>query len=262
MIKTKSVLAVIQARGGSTGIPKKNIVELGEHPLIAYTIAAALKSQYIDNVVVSTDCKIIAEIAMSYGAEVPFLRIPELAGDRVSSAESLKWFVERFEDETKHCYDVIIELPPVAPFRTSWHVDQSLEKLVNTNADSVISVVNTGEKHPTRLKRIDGDLISDFTKEFPEPKISRRQDLDPCFIRNGAIYAMKHTTLFNTLSRRGAISRPLEMESQYSINIDCEFDLLVARALVKYGVCENRPCTIDSRVKKNFDNGATNESVG
>lgn len=239
MIKTKSVLAVIQARCGSTGIPKKNIVQLGDHPLIAYSIAAGLKSKYIDRLVVSTDCEEIAAVAIKYGAEVPFLRATEFAGDFVSSADSLLWFVKKVEDESK--YDIIIELPPVSPFRTSSHVDQSLEKLVDTDADSVISVVNTGEKHPTRLKRINGDLISDFTKEFPEPKISRRQDLEPCFIRNGAIYAMKHTTLFNTKSRRGVISRPLVMDNKYSINIDSEFDLLVAKALMKEGICENFP---------------------
>ena len=179
MINSKSVLAVIQARGGSTGIPKKNIIELGKHPLISYTIYAALKSKYIDKLVVSTDCKEIANIGLDYGAEVPFLRTPKLSGNLVSSADSLKWFVEKLEFETNNNFDIIIELPPVSPFRTCSHIDQSLEKLVNTKSDSVISVVNTGEKHPTRLKSIEGDLISDFTKEFPEPKISRRQDLDP-----------------------------------------------------------------------------------
>jgi D-3-phosphoglycerate dehydrogenase / 2-oxoglutarate reductase len=246
MINSKSVLAVIQARGGSTGIPKKNITELGKHPLISYTIYAALKSKYIDKLVVSTDCEETANVALNYGAEVPFLRIPELAGDLVSSADSLKWFVEKLEFETKNNFEIIIELPPVSPFRTSFHIDQSLEKLDKTKSDSVISVVNTGEKHPTRLKSIEGDLISDFTKEFPEPKISRRQDLDPCFIRNGAIYAMKYSTLINSLSRRGEISRPFEMESKYSINIDSEFDLLVAKALINEGICENHPNIINS----------------
>ena len=248
MINSKSVLAVIQARGGSTGIPKKNIIKIGNHPLISYTIYAALKSKYIDKLVVSTDSKEIANISMNYGAEVPFLRISKLAGNLVSSADSLKWFVQKLKKKTNKKYDIIIELPPVAPFRTSSHIDQSLEKLDKTNSDSVISVVNTGEKHPTRLKSIEGDLIRDFTKEFPEPKISRRQDLDPCFIRNGAIYAMKFSTLIDSNSRRGEISRPFEMESKYSVNIDSEFDLIVAKSLINEGICENSPVQLNSTI--------------
>ena len=108
MINSKSVLAVIQARGGSTGIPKKNIIELGKHPLISYTIYAALKSKYIDKLVVSTDCKEIANIGLDYGAEVPFLRTPKLSGNLVSSADSLKWFVEKLEFETNNNFDIII----------------------------------------------------------------------------------------------------------------------------------------------------------
>lgn len=246
MINSKSVLAVIQARGGSTGIPKKNIIELGDHPLISYTIDAALKSKYIDRLIVSTDCSDIANISINYGAEVPFLRISKLAGNLVSSSDSLKWFVEKLESESNKKYDIIIELPPVAPFRTSFHINSSLEKLVSTNSDSVISVVNTGEKHPTRLKSIEGDIISDFTKEFPEHKISRRQDLDPCYIRNGAIYAMFHDTLINFYSRRGKISRPFVMEEKYSINIDSKFDLLIAKCLINEGICENYPLKLNS----------------
>lgn len=241
MIKTKSVLAVIQARGGSTGIPKKNIVNLGGHPLISYTIFSASKSRYIDKLVVSTDSQEIANISESYGAEIPFLRSSEMADNYTSSADSLKWFIKKMEETDDTIYDLIIELPPVSPFRTGIHIDEALEKLIFKDCDSVISVVNTGEKHPTRLKKIEGDIISDFTKEFPEPKISRRQDLDPCYIRNGAIYAMKYSTLMKYSSRRGKISRPYEMEEKYSINIDNEFDLLVARSLINMDVCENYP---------------------
>lgn len=241
MINSNSILAVIQARGGSTGIPKKNIVQIDNHPLISYSIYAAIKSKFIDKIVVSTDCQEIADISVKYGAEVPFLRTSRLAGNLVSSEESLKWFVKKLERKTKKIYDIIIELPPVAPFRTSYHIDLSLEKLYQTKSDSVISVVNTGEKHPTRLKNIEGDLIRDFTKEFPEPTISRRQDLDPCYIRNGAIYAMKYDTLINFGSRRGKISRPFIMDEKYSINIDSDFDLLVAKALINEGICENNP---------------------
>ncbi len=257
MIQNLKVLAVIQARGGSKGIPKKNITDLCGFPLISYTIYAASKSKYIDNLLVSTDSNEIANVSKRFGATVPFLRDKKLSGDIVTSVDSLKWFVNKFQIENDEKYDIIIELPAVSPFRTQKHIDNALEKLVRTKADSVISVVNTGEKHPTRLKKIDNDLIADFTKEFPEPeKMSRRQDLKPCYIRNGAIYAMTHETLIDMHSRSGKISRPFEMDDVFSTNIDTKFDLLIAQLLVGEGKCDNYPGKLNltiSKTKKVFN---------
>lgn len=242
MIRKLKVLAIIQARGGSKGIPKKNITDIAGFPLISYTIYAALNSKYIDKLLVSTDSQEIASVSKKYGAEIPFLRDGALAGDIITSVDSLSWFVKKYQNETNDYYDIIIELPAVSPFRTNEHIDLAIEKLVITKSDSVISVVDTGEKHPTRLKKIDNDLIADFTKEFPEPeKMSRRQDLKPCYIRNGAIYVMTNKTLLNDHSRSGKISRPFLMEDIYSTNIDTKYDLLIAKLLIHQGFCENFP---------------------
>ena len=242
MIGKLKVLAIIQARGGSKGIPKKNITDIAGFPLISYTIYAALNSKYIDKLLVSTDSQEIASVSEKYGAEIPFLRDGALAGDIITSVDSLSWFVKKYQNETNDYYDIIIELPAVSPFRTNEHIDLAIEKLVITKSDSVISVVDTGEKHPTRLKKIDNDLIADFTKEFPEPeKMSRRQDLKPCYIRNGAIYVMTNKTLLNDHSRSGKISRPFLMEDIYSTNIDTKYDLLIAKLLINEGFCENFP---------------------
>lgn len=242
MIEKLRVLGVIQARGGSKGIPKKNIYELSGHPLIAYTIAAAKASVYIDELVVSTDSDEIAQVAKKYGASVPFLRPEYLAGDTVPSVDSLQHAVVESESFFSKNYDIIIELPCVAPLRLSSDIDGALEKLTKTGATSVISVANTGEKHPVRLKRIVADVIEDFCSEYPEPaKGSRRQDLEPCFIRNGAIYAMTRTTLINNGSRHGVDSRPYLMPDERSINIDGTFDLMLADLMIKAGYCGNKP---------------------
>lgn len=242
MLNGKKVLAVIQARGGSKGIPKKNIYEINGHPLISYTICAALRSKYIDQLVVSTDSKEIAEVAQSYGASVPFMRPEDLAGDKVASVDSLLHATEESEKHFQECFDIIIELPCVAPLRSASDIDGALEKLVATQANSVISVVNTGEKHPVRLKRILNDQITDFCQEYPEPaKGSRRQDLEPCYIRNGAIYSMTRETLLLLKSRHGPDSRPYEMPDERSINIDGWMDLKIVDLMIRDGQCENVP---------------------
>jgi phosphoglycerate dehydrogenase-like enzyme/CMP-N-acetylneuraminic acid synthetase len=254
MLNGKRVLAVIQARGGSKGIPKKNIYEINGHPLISYTICAALKSKYIDQLVVSTDSEEIADVAKAYGASVPFMRPDDLAGDKVASVDSLLHAVEESEKYFHESFDVIVELPCVAPLRAARDIDGALEKLISTGANSVISVVNTGEKHPVRLKRILNDQITDFCLEYPEPaKGSRRQDLEPCYIRNGAIYSMTRDTLLGLKSRHGPDSRPFEMPDERSINIDGWMDLKIVDLMIRDGQCENLPKKIVKSQIEKFD---------
>ena len=260
MINGKKVLAVIQARGGSKGIPLKNIYKLAGHPLISYTIYAAKNSQYIDNLIISTDSVEIKKVSLIYQAITPFMRPKKLAGDKVTSYESLHYSVKRYEKICKCKYDYIIELPCVSPFRSEEDIDRAIEKLDKTGADSVISVCNTGEKHPIRLKRIVNDKIKDFTKEYPEPYTgSRRQDLEECYIRNGAIYSMKRATLFKHKNRNGRDSRPYIMDIERSINIDEKFDLKIAELLIKSGLSVNQPWKI--KLNKFFFEDYSNQSV-
>lgn len=239
------VLAVILARGGSKGIPKKNIYPISGHPLISYTISAALGSKYIDKLIVSTDDAEIAAVAREYGAETPFIRPAEIASDTALSVDALHHAALAAEAHYGTRFDYIIELPCVAPLRDKSDIDAALEKLFETGADSVISFVDTGEKHPIRLKRIVDDKISDFCKEYPEPlRGSRRQDFEPCYIRNGAIYSMTRHCLIDLVSRQGNDSRPLIMSEQKSVNIDSKMDLLIAQMLIERGMCNNHPLKI------------------
>ena len=133
------VLSVILARGGSRGIPKKNIYKICGHPLISYSIEAAKKSQYINEIVVSTDDKQIAKIARNYGAKIPFLRSKKLSGDKVPSVDALLDCVKRSENFFKKKFDFIIELPCVAPIRDNIDIDNALKILFTKKYDSVIS---------------------------------------------------------------------------------------------------------------------------
>ena len=221
-------LGVILARGGSKGVERKNIRNLNGHPLIAYSIHAGLKSKYITDLVVSTDDKEIAKISNDYGAKTPFFRPSELAEDHVFSRDALNHAVIESENIFKKEYDYVVELPAVAPLRDSDDIDLALEKLFRTNADSVISVVMVQDKHPVRMKRINNEKLEDFTTEFPEGESSRRQDLEPCFLRNGAIYSMKRSTIIDKYSRVGDDSRPFIMPSEKSVNIDEIIDFYLA----------------------------------
>jgi CMP-N-acetylneuraminic acid synthetase len=227
------VLGVTLARGGSKGVPKKNIKLLNNKPLIAYTIEAALDSDIFTNYIVSTDSEEIAGIASQYGAEVPFMRPDALAQDYVWSRDALKHAVLECEDVYDIKYDYVVELPCVAPLRTDKHIKEAYRKLKTGNCDSVTSVTQMQDKHPTRMKRISGDKISDFCKEFPEGEGSRRQDLEPCYIRNGAIYAMTRDCIVRDFSRHGKICRPYIMGELESVNIDTALDFKLAELLLR-----------------------------
>ena len=173
---SKNILAVIQARSGSKGIPKKNIYPINGYPLISYTIAAANESQHISRLIVSTDSDEFVDIAKSYGAEAPFLRPKNLSGDKVTSVDSLHHAVLQAEDYYKEKFDIVIELPCVSPLRDARDIDNALELLISDpRATSVTSFVPTGEKHPTRLKKLKRALSLKFQKNF-QSQIKYQED--------------------------------------------------------------------------------------
>ena len=227
------VLGVTLARGGSKGIPRKNIKDLGGKPLIAWTIEAALEADVFDHYIVSTDDAEIAEVSRSYGAEIPFLRPAHLSGDTVWSRDALKHAVVECERIYGERYDFVMELPCVSPLRDARHIREAFAKLRDTGADSVISVTQMQDKHPVRMKKIDNDLIADFCQEFPEGEGSRRQDLKPCYIRNGGIYAMTRDCIVEQFSRNGKVSRPYVMDELSSVNVDSLIDLKLADVIIR-----------------------------
>jgi phosphoglycerate dehydrogenase-like enzyme/CMP-N-acetylneuraminic acid synthetase len=239
-----NIIAIIQARGGSKTIPKKNIYLINGHPLISYTISAALNSKLINKLIVSTDDVEIKKVALDYGAEVPFIRPEKLSKDNTYSVDSLRYAVKECEKFYNQKFDIVIELPCVSPFRTNKNIDEVLEVLIkNKKLDSVTSYVSTAGKHPIRLKRIKNTTkIQSFCKDYIEPaRGSRKQNFETCYIRNGAIYAMTRDCILKQKSRHGKNQYAYIMDENSSVNIDYPYDLLVAKLLIENGYCSNIP---------------------
>lgn len=245
----KNILCIILARGGSKGIPKKNIFLINGHPLISYSIFAGLNSKYIDKVVVSTDSKKIKSFSEKYGASVPFLRPKKLSLDKTLSVHALQHAVKKCEEIYNTVYDYVIEIPAVSPFRCSKDIDNALEIFFkNKSLDSLTAYVSSGEKHPIRLKRLRKNKITNFCKEYPEdPKGSRRQDFETSYIRNGSIYLVTRKSLFTHNSRNGGNHFPFVMSENKSLNIDNKFDLEIAKLLIENDYCKNKPQIIKKK---------------
>ena len=227
------ILGVTLARGGSKSIPKKNIRLLSGIPVIAHTIHEALKSDLINRYVVSTDDVEIQKIALSYGAECPFLRPAEFATDTASSVAALQHAVDWVEKVEGKQYDYVIELMATNPMKTVDDIDGCIKKLIDSGADSVIAVHRLDDHHPARIKKIVDDRIIDFC--VPERLESRRQDLTPyAYIRSGSIYALRRDHLMIQGQRYGSVeSRPYILPPERTVNIDSELDFLIAEQLLK-----------------------------
>jgi CMP-N,N'-diacetyllegionaminic acid synthase len=223
------ILGVIPARGGSKGVHKKNIKKLGDFPLIYYAINASQKS-FISDVIVSTDSIEIKSIAEHYGATVPFLRPDEIASDSSSSVDVALHALNTYEEITNCKYDALMLLQPTTPFRTSEDINAAINMLKNNpDVDSIISVVDVEATHPARMKFMKDNFLID--PPFVEKKENQnRQELETMYIRNGAIYLTKASTIRNK-SFKGNKSLGLVMSKFKSINIDTIEDFEYAEFL-------------------------------
>ena len=227
MFKNKRILAIIPARSGSKGIKHKNIIDLNGKPLISYSIEAGLKSKYIDKVIVSTDGEEIAEVARKYGAEVPFLRPKELASDTSKSIDVVIHAIEQLKMREEE-YDYCVLLQPTQPLRKSEHIDESIEKIINKKAESLVSVCEV-EEHPILMRRICDDKLINLLEGS---STVRRQDFEKVYIVNGAIYINQIDKLSLNTSLNDNIT-PYIMKREYSVDIDTIADLKVAEKFLK-----------------------------
>ena len=229
------VIGITLARGGSKGIPKKNMAMLAGKHLLDYTFEQALRSNKIDRYILSTDDEQIANYAKGRGIDVPFIRPSYLATDKATSADALKHAVEFCEKEENLKYDLVVELMCTNPFKTSLDIDNCIDLYKANKVDSVIGVSKLEDHHPARIKKIVNGYIKDFA--IAETS-SRRQDLKPdAYIRNGSIYAIDRDKLIKEKYRfGGANSLAYIMKEPANINIDSKWDLLLADIILKESI--------------------------
>jgi CMP-N-acetylneuraminic acid synthetase len=203
-------------------------------PLLAYTAEAALRSTSLSRVVLSTDDPDIAEAGRASGVDVPFLRPAELAGDATPTVPVLQDVVRRLEADGER-YDATFLLQPTNPLRTTGDIDGAVELLERTGADSVISFVDTGERHPARMKTID-DTGRVIDPPFAEPfEGMARQQLPKLYLRDGSVYLTRRDVLMEQNSLKGKICRAWIMPEERAWNIDSPFDLFIVEQMMKWG---------------------------
>lgn len=212
------ILGIIPARGGSKGVPGKNIKLLGELPLLAYTAKSALASKYLSKVILSTDCPSIASVAQQYGIEVPFLRPEFLATDTASSIAVVEHAVSYLENQGEF-FDAVCLLQPTSPFRPKGFIDKAIQKFIQDGADALVSVLPVPHEfnpHWIFEPNEKGLLqIATGDKEI----IKRRQDLPQAFFRDGSIYITK-TSVIKEGSFYGTKLSYLENDPDFYVNID------------------------------------------
>ena len=228
------IIGIIPARGGSKGVPKKNIKPLHGKPLISYTIKVAKESKHINQVYVSTDDPEIGEISKQYGAEVPFLRPEELATDDTPTLPVIQHMARYVENKWGRL-DIVVTLQPTSPLRTAQDIDKTIQKLIDTKADSVVSVFEV-ETHPYLTASLDEDRLNWL---YSEEKRGRRQDFPNVYSLNGAIYATERNTLLDNNSLYGKDTRAYIMSLERSMDIDSLYHFYLVEAIMKKGLDNN-----------------------
>jgi CMP-N,N'-diacetyllegionaminic acid synthase len=226
----KEVLAIIPARGNSKAIPNKNIVDLLGAPLVSYSIKAALESSNISRVICSTNSKKIADVAVKFGAECPYLRPDEFSNDAIHSVHTVTHALKWLMDNEGYRPDIVVMLLPTSPFRTSEHIDGAIETFYKESPDSVVSVYEN-DKQLLHFRYIEeGKLVA--VEEHQTLNV-QRQSLRSLYALNGSIYVATPDTVLEKESFHLTNTRPYIMPSLNSIDINEPEDLEMARLIGK-----------------------------
>lgn len=233
MINAKSVVGIVPARGGSKGLPGKNIRPICGKPLIAWTIEKAIKSRYLDVVLVSTDSPEIAGIAREHGAEVPFLRPAELATDTANSYDVIRHALEHYRQSTGREFAYTALLEPTSPLRQDDDIDRVVAALDGSAGefDSIVTVGEVGQ-HPSIMKRLVGLGIEPFCQGLAQT--TRRQDNASAFFPYGVAYVAKTDVLLNenTFYTRRCMGFPIRRYQTYEI--DDMYDFCCVESVMKH----------------------------
>ncbi len=235
MINNKRILAIIPARGGSKGLPNKNIKLLLDKPLIAWTIEQAKNSKFIDEIHVSTDSPNIAKISEEYGIKVPSLRPENLAQDNSSSADVVDYIIKKYEEQNQF-FDYIILLEPTSPLRKKNDIDNAIEKInVNPKAHGIVSVGKVNLEHPSIVKKInENNFLDPYIKS--SKKISQRQQLDSAYFPYGVLYLIKtkYFKKYHSFYTKKII--PFLIDRWQNYEIDDIFDFICTENIVKFNL--------------------------
>ena len=229
-LRTK-ILAIIPARGGSKGVPGKNIKELAGKPLLAYTSEAALASNLISKVILSTEDEEIMKVGKSWGLDVPFQRPSELAQDQSGSLVVVQHAIQFFED-TGVFFDAVILLQVTSPFRLKGFIDQAIQKFIQSDVDALVSVLPVPHEYNPHwvFETDENDNLKISTGE--KQIIKRRQDLPKAYFRDGSIYITK-TEVIKKGSFFGKKLSYIESNQDMYVNIDTMDDWKKAEEMVK-----------------------------
>ena len=234
------ILALIPARGGSKGIPRKNIRLFTGYPLIAWSIAAAKQSELVTRIIVSTDDEEIAAVAREWGAETPFLRPVELAQDKTTDLPVFEHALKWLEDVEGYRPDIIVQLRPTSPIRPQTMLNDAIRILLeHPDADCVRGVVPAAQ-NPFKMWRFNGDgkplnpLLE--VDGIPEPYNAPRQILPPVYWQTGHIDAIRDATITQKNSLTGDVIYPLLIDPKYTVDIDTPADWAKYEALVYSGL--------------------------
>jgi CMP-N-acetylneuraminic acid synthetase len=226
------VFGVVPARGGSKGLPGKNLKRLGALSLIGHAVASAREARTLTRFIVSTDSVEIADEARRHGAEAPFLRPAELASDHAGMVPVLQHAVRWLESTAGVRPDFVVTLQPTSPFRTGAEIDRTIAMVADTGADSAQTLVEASY-HPFFMKTLDGDrtiaLFADGKKYV------RRQDAPAVYQPSGAVYVTRYPLLMEDGQVLGHDNRGIVMSFEASVNIDTEWDFLLAELLLARG---------------------------
>lgn len=223
--KALNVMAVVTARGGSKGLPNKNVLDFCGKPLIAWSIDAAKNSKHVDRVVVSTEDDNIAKVARAYGADVPFMRPDELATDEAVTLDVLKHLVSKIQD-----YDLIVLLQPTSPLRIAQDIDTAIELCASNAMTSIVSVCEA-DKSPFWMYYLSGEGEMENVLTANQASSTRRQDLPQAYALNGAVYVISKDALQAGEALVSKNTLAFRMPKSRSVDIDSKEDFVVAEAL-------------------------------
>lgn len=225
------VLGIIPARGGSKGVPRKNIRLLAGKPLLAYTAETALKSQRLARVILSTEDNEIADVAKQYGIDVPFMRPAELAEDTTPTLSVIQHALSKLSELGEE-YDAVCLLQPTNPLRRAEDIDNCIELLESTGADSVVSVLPVpAEFNPAWVYVGNSNGFIKLLNGEEEP-IPRRQDLPAAFHRDGTVYVTRTSVILDRGSLYGSKIHAYKVDPRFSMNIDTEEDWNTAESRI------------------------------